>query len=258
MQFPILSDQDMETIEDYGVIAGISNIAIPSAFILDKDGVIRWKFIGDTTTRANVDIMLQQLETLNLETRQSFTLLVSAGTSLVHLPRLVAEVNGASLTVTQVSDLFEVLGGETNVHWLITTPAPERGGETQFQAFFRPSDVDFPGNASIQPYTGILVSLRNAISIDLTGDPVEGAVRIIPGPNLVGIPNTNTSINRVSDFARFPDFLARISLISIYANGTFHPFLPEDIASGALLDDLEILPGQAFVVVAEEAWFPRF
>jgi peroxiredoxin len=64
VQFPVLSDQGRETIKDYGVLAGISNIAIPSAFILDKDGVIRWKFIGDTSTRANIDTMLQQLEGL--------------------------------------------------------------------------------------------------------------------------------------------------------------------------------------------------
>ncbi len=64
VRFPVLSDQSRETIKAYGVHGGISNIAIPSAFIIDKDGVIRWKFIGDTSTRANVDIMLQQLDEL--------------------------------------------------------------------------------------------------------------------------------------------------------------------------------------------------
>ncbi len=257
VEFPILSDEDLVTIKAYGVLS-ITNIARPSAFVIDKSGIIRWKFIGDTTTRANIDIMLQQLETLNLETPKSFSLSVPAGTSMVHLPRLDTEVNGESRSITKVSDLFVALGGESNVHWLITTPAPTRGGTAQFQVFFEPSDADISANAAIQPYTGILVSLRNAMSIDLAGDPVEGAIRLFPGPNLVGVPHTEAGINRVSDFAKYPVFLDKISLISIYANGTFHPFLPNDIASGALDDDLEILPGQAFAVVAKQNWFQQF
>ena len=257
VQFPVLSDQSKETITAYGVLS-INNIARPSAFVIDKSGIIRWKFIGDTTTRANIDIMLLELETLNLETPKSFSLSVPAGTSMVHLPRLDTEVNGESRSITKVSDLFVALGGESNVHWLITTPAPTRGGTAQFQVFFEPSDADISANAAIQPYTGILVSLRNAMSIDLAGDPVEGAIRLFPGPNLVGVPHTEAGINRVSDFAKYPVFLDKISLISIYANGTFHPFLPNDIASGALDDDLEILSGQAFAVVAKQNWFQQF
>ena len=256
VQFPVLSDLSHETIKAYGVLS-IARIATPSAFIIDKSGIIRWKFIGDTTTRANIDIMLQQLETLNLETPKSFNLVVPAGTSMVHLPRLDTEVNGESRSITKVSDLFVALGGESNVHWLITTPAPTRGGTAQFQVFFEPSDADISANAAIQPYTGILVSLRNAMSIDLAGDPVEGAIRLFPGPNLVGVPHTDAGINRVSDFAKYPVFLDKISLISMYVNGTFHPILPNDIAPGAL-NDLEISSGQAFIVVAKQNWFQQF
>ena len=256
VQFAVLSDQSRRTIRSYGVDGGI--FAIPSAFVIDKSGIIRHKSIGNTSHRVNIDTLIEQLERLNIESPRTFSLTVPSGTSLFHLPRVVTEVNDTSRSVTRVSDLFDILGGERNVQWLITTPAPTRGGSTQFQAFFRPSDADFPADATIQPYTGILVSLRTTVTLDLSGDPVEGAVRIIPGPNLIGIPQMDTSINRVSDFARFPDFLARISLISIYANGTFHPFLPEDIASGALEDDPGIVPGQAFVVVAKENWFQQF
>ncbi len=257
VQFPVLSDQSRDTIRDYGVHDRISNIAKPSAFVIDKSGIIRYKYIGHATDRQSIDTLIEQLETLNLETPKSFRLSVPSGASLFHLPRVVTEVNDESRPITKVSDLFEVLGGEANVHWLITTPAPTRGGSTQFQAFFRPSDADFPVNATIQPYTGILVYLRNTVSIDLSGDALEGELRLFPGPNLVGIPHKNAGIRRVSDFAQFPNFLDKISLISIYVNGTFHPILPDDIASGAL-NDFEILPGQAFVVVAKENWFQRF
>lgn len=256
IQFPVLADEGKQTIRAYGVDGG--SFAIPSAFVIDKSGTIRWKFIGDTTTRANVDIMIQQLKTLNLESLRTFRLMLPSGTSLFHLPKEVTEVNGESRTITKVSDLFEVLGGETNVHWLVTTPTPARGGTAQFQAFFRPYDTDFAANAPIRPYTGILVSLETDVMLDLEGDPVEGAVRIFPGPNLVGIPNRDTSIKRVSDFARFPDFLDKIEFISIYDDGKFHRFDPDEIMSLKPGDDLKIEPGQAFAVVAKENWFPQF
>lgn len=251
IQFPVLADEDKKTIRAYGVDGGL--FAKPSAFVIDKSGIIRYRSVGNTTHRESIDTLIEQLKLL-----RTFRLTVPSGTSLVHFPSVVTEFNGASRTVAKVSDLFDILGGEGNVNWLITTPAPERTRETQFQAFFKPSNVDFPANAPILPYTGILVSLRNTVMLELTGDPVEGAVRIIPGPNLVGIPNKNTSIKHVSDFARYPDFLARISLISIFADGKFHPFRPGDIASGQLDGDLEIVPGQAFVVVAKANWFQQF
>ena len=107
VEFPVLSDQSLETIRAYGVHDRIfKKIAKPSAFVIDKSGIIRWKFIGDTTTRANIDIMLLELETLNLETPKSFSLSVPAGTSMVHLPRLDTELNGESRSITKVSDLF--------------------------------------------------------------------------------------------------------------------------------------------------------
>ena len=253
-QFPVLSDQNRETIKAYGVLS-IANIAKPSAFVIDKSGIIRYKSIGDTTNRESIETLIEELEKLSVS--DVFNLLVPEGTSLVHLPYVVTSINGESRAITKVSDLFDILGGETNVNWLITTPAPTRVGSAQFQVFFEPSDADIPANAAIQPYTGILVSLRNAMSIDLAGDPVEGAIRLFPGPNLVGIPHTEAGIRSVSDFARFPTFLDQITLISIYANGTFHPFFPNEIASGAL-NDLEILPGQAIAVVAKGNWFQRF
>jgi hypothetical protein len=249
VQFPILSDQSRETIRTYGVLS-IANIARPSAFVIDTSGIIRYKSIGDTTNRESIDTLIEELEKLSVS--DVFNLSVPSGTSLVHLPFVVTGVNGESRTITKVSDLFEVLGGETNVDWLITTPTPTRGGSTQFQVFFQPSDADFPANAAIQPDTGIIASLRNAVELDLTGDPVEGELRLYPGPNLIGIPHMEAGIRRVSDFAQFPGIVNNISLIAIYINGTFQPILPNDIVPGAF-NDHEISSGQAFVVVAKES-----
>jgi hypothetical protein len=248
VQFPILSDQSRETIRTYGVLS-IANIARPSAFVIDTSGIIRYKSIGDTTNRESIDTLIEELEKLSVS--DVFNLSVPSGTSLVHLPLAATGVNGESRTITKVSDLFDVLGGETNVDWLITTPEPTQDSSTRFKVFFKPSDADLPANSTIHPDTGIIVSLRNAVALELAGEPLEGELRLFPGPNLIGIPHKDAGINRVSDFAEFPGLLDKISLISMYVNGTFHPIYPNEIVPGAL-NDLEISSGQAFVLVAKE------
>ncbi len=252
VQFPVLSDESRETIKAYGVHDRIANIAKPSAFVIDQSGIIRYKSIGDTSNRESIDTLIEELEKLGVSS--GFNLSVPAGISLIHLPLAVTGVNGDSRSITRISDLFDALGGEANVHWLITTPPSTRDGSSRFQVFFRPSDAGahFPADAVIQPDTGILVSVRDPVMVDLAGDPVEGKLRLYPGPNLVGLPHRDAGVRRVSDFAQFPGFLDKISLISIYANGTFHPILPNEIASGAL-NDVEISSGNAFVVVAKES-----
>ena len=251
VQFPILSDQSWETIRAYGVLS-IANIARPSAFVIDTSGIIRYKSIGDTTNRESIDTLIHELELLKDTGGLSFS--VPVGTSLVHLPLVVTSVNGESRTIAKVSDLFDILGGQTNVDWLITTPEPTQDSSTRFQVFFKPSETgaDFPADAAIQPDTGIIVSLRNAVALNLTGDPVEGELRLYPGANLIGIPHKDAGIRRVSDFAQFPGIANNISLIAIYINGTFQPILPNDIVPGAF-NDHEISSGQAFVVVAKES-----
>ncbi len=61
--FPILYDPSKGVPQEYGVFNLLNdNLATPSTFILDKDGVIRWKFvasgIGD---RPSVSEILEQL-----------------------------------------------------------------------------------------------------------------------------------------------------------------------------------------------------
>ena len=254
LEFPVLSDQSRETIMAYDVHDRLLDIAKPSTFIIDRSGEIRWKFIGDTAHRTNIDNIIQELEAL-----KGLSYSVRAGTSLVHFPLTVTGVDGAARAITKISDLFDILGGETNVNWLITTPAPNRDGYPRFRAFFTALDTaaQIPADTAIQPDTGILASLKAPVTMELAGAPVEGELRLNPGPNFVGIPHKDAGIRRVSDFARFPGFLNKIEYISIYTNGTFQSFLSNDIVPGAF-NDHEISPGQAFVVVAKDSVVLRF
>jgi len=45
------------------VLAG-NNIAKPSTFIIDKDGIIRWKYVGSTGDRPSPQIVLQELKAI--------------------------------------------------------------------------------------------------------------------------------------------------------------------------------------------------
>ncbi|MBI3723138.1 peroxiredoxin family protein [bacterium] len=46
LHYPILSDPSGETIRAWGVWHAEKKIALPSVFVVDSHGVIRWKFVS--------------------------------------------------------------------------------------------------------------------------------------------------------------------------------------------------------------------
>jgi peroxiredoxin len=49
VSFPILSDSKLEITKKYGVLdTDVGNIALPSVFVVDKQGIIRWFKIGES------------------------------------------------------------------------------------------------------------------------------------------------------------------------------------------------------------------
>ena len=62
--FPILYDPSKQVPQEYGVFNLLGdNLATPSTFILDKEGVIRWKYVasGSISDRPSVSEILGQL-----------------------------------------------------------------------------------------------------------------------------------------------------------------------------------------------------
>ena len=49
LNYPVLSDVDTQTIQEYGVLNASGNNAIISIFIIDTQGIIRWKQIPEDT-----------------------------------------------------------------------------------------------------------------------------------------------------------------------------------------------------------------
>ena len=63
--FPILYDPAGDVIGDFGVVNPADDgKASPSTFLVDQEGVIRWRFSGSQSHRAPFDEIVQQLEQL--------------------------------------------------------------------------------------------------------------------------------------------------------------------------------------------------
>ena len=351
VQFPILSDESRATIKAYDVLS-VANIAIPSAFIVDKDGVIQWKFIGSTVVRVKGATLVEQLTTLNPPNRPpvissvipdfsieadvphtvdlskyatdeedtsdnlswridaedngifrvqvdghkltieliqgmsgtaNFTLTlvdsegeeasqvvrvtvnkpifdldVPAGVSLFHIPLAVTNVNDAPRTIMRLSDLFDVLGGQANVHWLLTTPPPTSDRSNRFQAFLMHSkDDNFPANVTLGPETGIIASLKRPVQVKFAGDQLTGELHLYPGTNAIGIPRYSAGIRRLSDFVKRTEIRDNVTLIAVYINGRFQAFAPSAVVPGSA-NDIELAQGQAFMVTVKREAVIRF
>ena len=65
LEFPILYNPVKDVVKNYGVYNSSNGYAIPSVFIVDTDGVIRWEFSGSTSHRADNNEIIAQLKELS-------------------------------------------------------------------------------------------------------------------------------------------------------------------------------------------------
>ena len=62
LTFPVLSDSSRKRIIAWDVLHPGQGIAKPSLFVLDRDGKVRWKYIGDSAAdRPDIEEVLKQL-----------------------------------------------------------------------------------------------------------------------------------------------------------------------------------------------------
>lgn len=67
IKYQLLSDEKLFAIKAYGVVDGVLDIAKPATFILDKDGIIRWKYVGaNKEDRVFSNTIIEKLKSINL------------------------------------------------------------------------------------------------------------------------------------------------------------------------------------------------
>ncbi len=66
LQYPVLSDADHRVTDQYGVYNLLGDsLAAPSVFIIDLEGIIRWEYVGQSTSdRPSNQTILEQLRSL--------------------------------------------------------------------------------------------------------------------------------------------------------------------------------------------------
>jgi len=63
LQYPISADLEHRVVDLYGVYNLLGDsLATPSVFVIDRDGVIRWKYVGQSSSdRPTNEMILEQV-----------------------------------------------------------------------------------------------------------------------------------------------------------------------------------------------------
>lgn len=65
LTYPVVSDMYKNIIRQYGVLHPTEQIARPAAFIIDRQGKMRWSYMGvDASDRPTIDTILRELRAL--------------------------------------------------------------------------------------------------------------------------------------------------------------------------------------------------
>ena len=153
---------------------------------------------GTDTVEVSVE-GIAEIATFTALAEIEFNLSVPVGISLIHVPLRVTEVDGVAQTITSIADLYDVLGGEDNVIYLVT-----RDSQTQeWISYLSPSDSDTPKDRELMEDMGIITNLINEEKLHLSGSPLgtngSSTIRLNPGINLVGLPLRDSELTHVSD-----------------------------------------------------------
>ena len=175
-------------------------------------------------------------------TQKEIRLTVHDGLNLIHLPINVNTVNGAPRTITSISDLYEVLGGSANVHWLVTGSPDAPGGENELKPYFGGAN-----DSVIEAEMGIFAALKAPRTLHLAGTLLDAPIHLNPGWNIVGIPHYDSGINRLSDLAWTGEIQSNASQIAVYDGERFIANTPGEIFPG-IPSDRKIQPGQAILI----------
>ena len=156
---------------------GINTVSVSAAGI---EGVVTFNAISDTLPT-------------------EFLLSIPRGISLIHAPLKITAVGGKAKTLTSIADLYDALGGASNVNFLITYDSQVQ----EWRSYFGVSDAGTLADRILTDDMGIIAGMIADTSISLSGSPLgtngTSTITLNPGLNVAGLPLRDSRIERVSD-----------------------------------------------------------
>ena len=154
---------------------------------------------GTNTVHASVEGLTQTVIFNAIIESMVFDFSVLAGTSFIHVPLKVTEVDGAAQTIESISDLYNALGGASTVNFLLTYDPATQG----WLSYFGTAETGTPADRVLADDMGVIAGVRSPVSIRLRGNALginrSSSITLNQGLNLVGLPLRDSRIRRVSD-----------------------------------------------------------
>ena len=173
-----------------------------------------------------------------------YRLSIPTGISLVHVPLKVTAVGNVAKTLKSVSDLYDALGGGSNVNFLITYDSQQG-----WLSYFVPSDKGGPADVRLTDDKGVIAGLRTRTEVRLRGTALgTDGITLNPGLNVVGLPLKDSRITRVSDLLTLEGISGNVPVIILADAGEF-----KLVGRPGDPGDIEVTGGQSFIMTAQRA-----
>ena len=199
---------------------------------------------GGSTTLFEPEVIYNQLPILS---NVNFVWSIPAGTSLIHVPLRVKAINGVEQEIALVADLYDALGGESTVNFLITYDPHTQAWQSYFTGADRGSSTDI----ALADDTGIIAGMKASVTLQLTGDALgtggSGTVALNQGLNLVGLPLNNPALTRISDLLELDGIRGNVPVIIATDGGNF-----QAVGRAGDPGDVPLIGGQGFILTARQ------
>ena len=175
--------------------------------------------------------------------RREFVLSLPSGSSFVHIPLRVTEVDGEARTIESVGDLYDALGGAETVNLLTIRTQ-------QWHSYLGDTSRGTASDSLLTDDKGIIASMKVPVDLHLVGDALgedgTSTIRLQTGTNLVGVPLKDVRITRVSDLFALEGIRDNVPEISVSVNGNF-----KVVSRAGDEGDVPIVGGQSFIMTAQ-------
>jgi len=172
------------------------------------------KVIRFTADDPHGDVATPLKVSIDLQNAISFTLDVPEDVSLIYLPLAVKRVNGQERSIDRISDLYRALGGDQTVKFLVTYQ-PETG---DWVSYFGHYPASFRADVPISNVTGIISVMRQAVTLNLEGRPLDHRLELQTGLNVIGLPRQDPRLVEVGDLLQLDSVGESITHLIVQSN----------------------------------------